>query len=363
MNKLRLLLPFFFFLGNEFSFAQNDTISLLFAGDVMGHGPMISAAKQADGSYDYDPFFAFVKPLIEQADFSIANLELTLPGNPPYTGYPMFRSPDVLATALKNAGFDMLVTSNNHANDGGLLGVTHTIDVLKSLDFYQTGTFKTQEERDIFYPLIVYIKGFKVVFLNYTYDTNGISDHAPSIVNRMDTAQVRRDFQIAKSLSPDFIIPIMHWGIEYQLKANEDQRFWAKKMAEWGADLIIGSHPHVVQPIENQVVKLPDGSEKTVTVAWSLGNFISNQTQPNTDGGIVFRAILTKGKGEKKARLADFGYSLVWRFIEKKGVKTTYIAVPVSEKFDKPEMAPAQKAAMEKFYNSTKSRLGGVREW
>ena len=363
MNGLRLLLPFIFLIEIPFAFAQTDTLRLLFAGDVMGHGPMISAARQADGTYNYDPFFVSVKPLIEQADFAIANLELTLPGKPPYTGYPMFRSPDVLADALKNAGFDMLVTSNNHSNDGGLIGVTHTIDVLRELGFYQTGTFKTLEERDIFYPLIVYVKGFKLVFLNYTYDTNGVPDHKPSIVNRMDTAQVRRDFMIAKSLAPDFIIPIMHWGIEYQLKPNGDQRFWAKKLMEWGADLIVGMHPHVVQPIENQEVEMPEGESKQVVTVWSLGNFISNQIQPNTDGGIVFQAILIKEKGAEKARLTDYGYSPVWRYVEKKGGKTTFIAVPVSENFTKPEMAAPQKAAMEKFQNSIKKQLSNVREW
>lgn len=363
MNRLQLLLPFLFLLKIKSATAQTDTLTLLFAGDVMGHGPMISAAKQADGTYNYDPFFAFVKPLVEGADLAIANLELTLPGKPPYTGYPMFRSPDVLANALKNAGFDMLVTSNNHSNDGGLVGVTHTIDVLRDLGFEQTGTFKNREDRDIFYPLIVYKKGFKLVFLNYTYDTNGIPDHPPSLVNRMDTAQVKRDFQIAKSLAPDFIIPIMHWGIEYQLKANADQVFWAKKMTEWGADMIVGMHPHVVQPIENQSVAMPDGSMKSVTVAWSLGNFISNQTGPNTDGGIVFRAVLTKEKGAEKARLAGSGYTPVWRFIEKKAGKTTYIAVPIAENFAKPVMPTAQKAAMEKFYISTKKRLSAAQEW
>ncbi len=363
MNKLGLLLPLVFLLKSQTVTGQTDTLSLLFAGDIMGHGPMISAAKQADGTYNYDPFFAFVKPLIEQADLAIGNLELTLPGKPPYTGYPMFRSPDVLADALKNAGFDMIVTSNNHSNDGGLLGVTHTIDVLRERDFIQTGTFKNQEDRDIFYPLIVYVKGFKLVFLNYTYGTNGIPDHPPSTVNRMDTAQVRRDFQIAKSLAPDFIIPIMHWGLEYQLKANPEQIFWAKKMTEWGADLIVGAHPHVVQPIENQQVAMSDGSTKIITVAWSLGNFISNQTGQNTDGGIVFRAILTKEKGAEKARLADSGYTPVWRFIEKKAGRTTYIAVPITDGFEKPEMSAGQKAAMEKFHNSTKKRLAESREW
>lgn len=362
MNRFRLLSLLFLLLKIASVEAQPDTLHLLFAGDVMGHGPMIQAAKTVDG-YDYDPFFEFIKPLISQADFAVANLELTLPGKPPYTGYPMFRSPDELAVGLKNAGFDMLVTSNNHANDGGLGGVTHTIDVLRELEIHQTGTFKTREERDIFYPKIVYIKSFKIVFLNATYDTNGLPDRPPSLVNRLDTAEMFRDFQIAKALGPDFIIPILHWGIENQLKPNDDQRFWASKFIEWGADLIIGAHPHVVQPIERQRVMLVDGSEKEVVVAWSLGNFISNQLQPNADGGIVFHAILTKKKGAEKAELTDFGFTPHWRFIQKTGDKTTYLSLPPDAADSVSGLREAHKTAMEKFYKQTRKQLFGVREF
>lgn len=362
MNLLRLLPLLFLLLKTVVAEAQTDTLHLLFAGDIMGHGPMIQAAKTADG-HDYEPFFEFISPVISRADFAVGNLELTLPGKPPFTGYPMFRSPDVLASALKSVGFDMIVTSNNHSNDGGLVGVTHTIDVLRELEIHQTGTFKTREERDIFYPKIVYVKGFKIVFLNATYGTNGVPDHAPSLVNRLDTAEIFRDFQIAKALAPDFIIPVVHWGLEYQLKANDEQRFWAKKLTEWGADLIVGAHPHVVQPIERQRVTLSDGTEKEIVVAWSLGNFISNQLQPNTDGGIVFHAILTKEKGAEKAKLADFGFTPHWRFIRKTGGKTTYLSIPPQAADQVPGLTEAAKISMEKFFKQTRKQLSGVREF
>jgi poly-gamma-glutamate capsule biosynthesis protein CapA/YwtB (metallophosphatase superfamily) len=362
MNKLRQLFCLFYLLKMNAASAQTDSLHLIFAGDIMGHGPMISAAKKADGSYNYDSFFKFVKPLLDEADFAIGNLELTLPGYGPYTGYPQFRSPDALADALKNAGFDMIVTSNNHSNDGGLNGVTHTIDVLREREFQQTGTFKNREERDIFYPLVLYIKGFKLVFLNYTYDTNGIPDHAPSIVNRIDSVEMKKDFAIARAFAPDFIIPIMHWGLEYQLKANNEQRFWANKMTEWGADMIVGMHPHVVQPIENQVVTLPDGSQKAVVTAWSLGNFISNQSGANTDGGIVFHAFLTKKKGAEKAELDDFGYSTVWRFMPKTNGKPDYFAVPTADRFLRPAMSEISRVALEKFEKLTTTRMGNVRK-
>lgn len=319
-----------------------DTIismNLLFGGDVMGHAPQITAAYNAESkTYDFNPCFKYVKPIIEDADMAIANLEVTLPGEGKYTGYPMFRSPDALADALKTAGFDMLVTANNHANDGGLKGVTHTIDKLKELDIIQTGTFKSQADRDKLYPLItrkmVDGKVVKLAFLNYTYGTNGVPDHKPSLVNLIDTAMIRRDVANAKSASPDAIIAVMHWGLEYQLDENKEQDAQAQFMANLGVDLIIGSHPHVVQPIKSLTAKLSNGKTKTVSVVYSLGNYISNQNQANTDIGLMVEVEMTKNTVTGKVSFATPSYIPIWRYIEttttKAGSKKTYYALPVS---------------------------------
>ena len=132
--------------------AQTDTLRLIFTGDIMGHAPQIQSAEVVKNKkYDYEPCFQYIKPILERADIAIGNLELTLPGKAPYTGYPMFRSPDDLAGALKDAGLDLLVTANNHANDSHALGVSHTVQTLRDHGFLQTGTFKNRRDRDAFY--------------------------------------------------------------------------------------------------------------------------------------------------------------------------------------------------------------------
>jgi len=204
------------FYTSSIAIAQDSTASLklLFVGDVMGHGPQIRSAELVKNkSYNYEPNFKYVAPIIEAADLAIGNLEVTLPGKPPYQGYPQFRSPDDLAKALRLAGFDMMVTSNNHSNDAGKNGVIETINTLKEYGFYQTGTFKNQKEKDWFYPLIVYKDNFKLAFLNYTYDTNGIPTRPPTVVNLIDSKKIEKDMEMARSLKPDAIIVLMHWGL------------------------------------------------------------------------------------------------------------------------------------------------------
>jgi len=282
---------------------------------------------------------------------------LTLPGKPPYRGYPQFRSPDELAYALRVSGFDLLVTSNNHSNDAGKIGVINTVSTLRNYNFYQTGTFKNSEERELFYPLIVYKNGFKLAFLNYTYGTNGLSTKEPTIVNLIDTTLIKKDMKIARQLKPDAIIVVMHWGLEYKLVESSKQRMLSKKIFEWGADLIVGSHPHVVQPIRQESMQ-----DKKVVVAYSLGNFISNQNKPNTDGGIIFETELIKDLKTGKVSLGQIHYIPVWRYIHKglKG-KPTYHVVPVSafekDKTNVLEMTEKDKKAMKDFVTKTRNHL------
>jgi len=190
--------------------AQEDSLihfKLLFVGDVMQHKPQIKAAEIiANESYDYESCFKYVSPIIKKADLAVGNLEVTLPGKPPYQGYPQFRSPDDLAKGLRFSGFDMMVTSNNHSNDAGKTGVINTIETLKNYGFYQTGTFKSQEERDLFYPLIVHKNNFQLGFLNYTYGTNGLKTKYPTVVNYIDTAIIKKDLALTNLINPDFTI-------------------------------------------------------------------------------------------------------------------------------------------------------------
>jgi len=292
-----------------------DTVTLICAGDIMCHKPQVVSA-QIDSSYDFTGWFQHIKPIISRADIAFANLETTLSSTGRYSGYPRFKSPDQLAYALKDAGVDALVTANNHSNDTGTKGVSHTIDVLKSIGLYQTGTFKDELEKELSYPLMIKLAGLKIALLNYTYDTNGIPTRFPSIVNLIDTIVIKKDIAVAKTLNPDLIISFMHWGYEYHPKPNLKQKRMAKMMIREGVDHIIGAHPHVVQPVINM-----DGH----LVAYSLGNLISNQRKKLTDGGIMVEITVVKEKGQ--TRLLEWQYIPVWRYINR-SKKPSYEIIP-----------------------------------
>ncbi len=345
--------------------AQTDTLRLLFAGDIMGHAMQIKSAEVSPGVYDYRPCFRYISPTLEKADLVLGNLELTLPGPPPYSGYPMFRSPDALGAALREAGFDVLVTANNHSNDARGRGVVSTIETLRRLGFQQTGTFKNQRERDLFYPLMIYRNGFKLALLNYTYGTNGIPTDPPTIVNMLDTALMAADLAEARARKPHFIIAFVHWGTEYQTEENASQRQLAHFLIRQGADLIVGAHPHVVQPIKVETVVLPDGSKRSAVVAYSLGNFISNQQKIGTDGGILFGVELLHREGVPRAEVGRYGYVPVWRYVHRNTQgKTTFFVLPAAKEVPS-DLAMPQEAigAMKRFLERMRVHLQGVEEW
>lgn len=344
-------------------FAQ-DKLKMIFVGDIMGHGPQIeSAAIEPNKLYDYSPCFRFIAPLLEQNDLAIGNLELTLPGKPPYTGYPTFKSPDELPLALRAAGFDLLVTANNHSNDGGLIGVQNTIKTLEKNGFYQTGTFIDSSHRAALYPLIVYKGNFKLAFLNYTYGTNGIPNHKPSVVNLIDEKAIKADIDAAKAHKPDAIITVVHWGDEYQLAENERQRALAQKMLSWGSTMVIGAHPHVVQPIKNYPLQETNGATRNGLVVYSMGNFISAQTKTYTDIGLMVEIELEKKNGGQESAtnvqppavsngqpaisspqtvISKVEYIPVYRYIYRPAAgKPVYMTVPVAA-FENGEMQALQ---------------------
>lgn len=340
--------------------AQNDTLSLLFVGDVMGHTPQITSAYDpVSKTYNYHPVFEYVKPIISKADLAFANLEVTLPGEGPYKGYPQFRTPDALAPALKEAGFDVIVTANNHSNDAGKKGVLQTIETIKSQGFYQTGTFNNQAEKDSYYPLLMYKNGFSLAILNYTYGTNGLPDVYPTVVNRIDEDLIQKDMQKAMSYNADAIIVLIHWGEEYQLNESKTQNALASKIFDWGADLIIGAHPHVVQPIKTENRIQSDGTQKKVLITYSLGNFISNQTKLNTDGGLMFEIDLVRNQTDRKVYIGEHHYIPVWRYIERSNGKNTYRILPISamEGANILSLPAKDKAAMYKYATTTRNHL------
>lgn len=320
MNKLYLFITFLLVFTAQ---AQLDTarVKFLFVGDVMQHGGQIAGAYNASkDAYDYRDCFQFVKPIVQQADIAIANLEVTHAGKP-YKGYPQFSAPPELSEALVDAGFNVIITANNHSCDGGAKGVVKTLDVLDKLGVQHTGTFRNKAERDKNYPLMIEKSGMKVAVLNYTYGTNGLSVAPPLIINYIDSAIMKADFKKAKNLGADLIVCTLHWGTEYQSLPSAYQKHWEKYCYELGADMVIGSHPHVIQPVEVKTVQ----NEKKVT-AWSLGNFVSNQRDRYKNGGLILE--VEAQKINEATKIATVNHRFAYVFPRQEAVVKPYYILP-----------------------------------
>jgi poly-gamma-glutamate synthesis protein (capsule biosynthesis protein) len=357
-------------------------MKLSFVGDIMGHENQLYAAvgdpskmkSKNMSDFSYETCFRYVQPILEEADLVIGNLELTLSNKGRYTGYPMFRSPNSLATYLKKAGFDLLTTCNNHSNDGLKYGVINTIEVLDSLGIQHTGTFKNQAERDSLYPLIVEkeVDGttFRLAFINYTYATNGVRTREPCVVNLIEQNQIYKDIVSAKAAKPDLIIAIMHWGKEYQLDEHKSQVAYTNFLWENGVDVVIGTHPHVIQPIKTDTIWEVDSTDfREVLVTYSLGNFISNQYRPNTDVGLIFELELVKNSQTNKTIIGKYNYIIAWRYIQgrydsnlREGFDWKYAVLPVSAFEDNPkqyfDMTDSQVKAMQAVTKKMRTHLG-----
>lgn len=323
MLKHNFLLILFALLSNNIQAQSDSTMTLLFAGDIMGHdAQIISAFDSSSNSYDYESVFAPLKETINKADFAIANLELTLAG-PPYKGYPQFSSPDDLAVALKNSGFDALVTANNHSVDRGGKGIIRTVDMLDSLDIKHTGTFRNQADKDSLNLMILQNDFLKVGILNYTYGTNGLIAPEPTSVNLIDLYKMINDIDSSLNKGLDKLIVVVHWGLEYQTHPNQNQKDIAAFLFNKGVDIIIGSHPHVLQKMEYHA---KSDSNKETLIAYSMGNFVSNQRKRGTDGGTMIQFTLSKEDGEVKVK--DQGYILTWVDKKREGNKDKFLIYP-----------------------------------
>lgn len=330
MNK-KIYLSILFFCLTLAGSAQGtgfteQKVTLLFMGDIMGHDEQIwSAEDRVNHTYNYDEVFSHIEPLISEADIAIANFEVTLAG-PPYKGYPQFSSPPAIAAACKKAGIDCLVTANNHAADRSVKGIEETIFRLDSLGIPHTGTFLNQASRDSLQPLILRKNGISIALLNYTYGTNGIKVPWPVIVNTLDKDMVTRDIEKAQNLNPDFIILFLHWGTEYDTVPSKVQTDLARYFFSKGADLIIGSHPHVLQKM---VWLKNDTLPGNKAVVYSLGNFVTNQRKSKTDGGSMVRIELTREDNSMK--ITDAGYYLTWVYTPIVKYRKKFYILPCSE--------------------------------
>ena len=320
-------------LENTAPAATQSSITVTFAGDIMTHGPQIRSALQpSTGTYNFNPVFKPISSIISASDFSIANLETTCAGkNKNYSGYPTFNSPEAILPALKNAGFDVLTTANNHCMDRGFYGIQKTIAYLDSNKLLHTGTFADSTRKNS----ILYLKknNITLAVIACTYGTNGITVPTDKsfAVNLIDINQIQTEIAEARKNGADFVAVVTHFGTEYQRDPNDMQKTTAQSLANAGADMIIGSHPHVVQPIEQLIATRADGSTGSAIVAYSLGNFISNQRDRYQDSGILLQLKLTKITGENAANsISSLDYLPVWVRRWPSGGKNRYAVLPVN---------------------------------
>ncbi len=309
---------------------QFVTIRIAAVGDLLMHIPVINDAAIGSGRYDFTHQFEAIRPLIEEADIAIANLETTFTGpQVPYHGFPRFNAPDDLAHSLVDVGFDVITTANNHSLDGGIDGLDRTLDVLDDAGLQATGTFRSS---DPVAPLLVEREGLQIGILNYTYGTNGLPlpVDRPEAVNLIDTSRILRDVTALRSA--DLIVVALHFGHEYHRTPSAEQIALVDTLHAAGVDIILGAHPHVLQPAEQ---KRPD----RFTI-YSMGNFLSNQRKRYQDAGVIVDLLVTFDRLSGK-RWIDATLHPTW--VERTGGPpgSRYRILPIAATLEDPTISEA----------------------
>ena len=263
-------------------------------GDLMVHKKQLAVAKRSDGSYDFHDQYALIAGSLADADYTLANLETTVGRyrSLDYSGYPMFNTPESLLETVKDAGVDFLTLANNHMLDRYFEGLMNTVSWVEQYGFDFGGANRSPEERNA--AKVVYVNGIGIGLLCYTQMTNGMESYCNSAVeeyavNYLRKADFAADVQRLRDAGADVVIALPHWGEEYRRKPEPNTVALAKLMIASGVDVILGSHPHMVQPVEFVEAQTPEGGTRTGLVAYSLGNFISNMSVRHTDSGIILQ--------------------------------------------------------------------------
>lgn len=333
------------------------TISLVMVGDMLLHTPVEESALQEDGKYNFDAIFANTRSQIQVADIALVNQEVIIGGEElGISGYPCFNAPYEAGDALVNAGFDVICHATNHALDQGKKGVKNCLNFWKN-SYPETtvlGINQSQEAQDSIY--IYEQDGIQIAILNYTYGTNGIEipSDMPYAVNLLNEEKVTADIKKAEELA-DFTVVCPHWGTEYELGISAEQEKWTELFLENGVDLVLGTHPHVIEPIE-LLVDEETGNE--MLVYYSLGNFV-NWTASSGEGianrmvgGMAVVTIGQETNGE--GFILDYGVTAVVCHLEEgtNGV-TTYPLSKYSEELAEKNKIIAQDSNFSKEYCTT----------
>lgn len=347
--------------------------SLLAVGDTMVYNSQLTAQYDVSSAkYNFNNNFEYVKKYVEEADYSMVNLETTLTGNKVYrySSSPKFNSPDELADGLKYAGFDLISTANNHAYDKGYLSIKNTLATLKDKNFDVVGTRENSDERFI----VKKINGINVGVTSYSYgriigdnkylNDVKISDEYKNSINIFDSTSVDRAFNninytLKNMKDTDLQVVYLHWGDKYSLKENTFQKKLAQKLCDAGVDVIIGSHPHVVQPVTT--IKSSDNKHETV-VAYSLGNFLSNQSRDQfsqyTEDGLMLNIDISKSNGGD-AKVDKVTCIPTWlnKYYNSKTAKYVYEIIPIASKSELDKIDNLSESKLKKSYKNTASKV------
>lgn len=298
-------------------------ICLAAVGDNLLHNTVSSSCKTADGGFDFTPLYRKIAPFAQKADVAFINQEVPLAGE--VGAYPLLSAPTQVAAALKETGFTVVNLASNHALDKGQKGLLTSIEAVGAQGFDAVlGCFASAEEAGV--PALVEKQGITLGFLSYTYGTNGIAVPAdkPYLVSLIDEEKIQSDMQALRPQC-DALIVSLHWGLEYQLTPSDAQRALGQKVADWGADVIIGHHPHVLQPVE--MLTRADGGQ-TLCV-YSLGNFVSGQHKMNTMLGGLLWCEMVFTPGERGVAFEKAGVVPLVTHYEGKG--RSYDIIPLSD--------------------------------
>lgn len=361
-----------------------STATVINVGDILIHGPVINGAKNGDGSYDFSPVFKYTNSFFTNADLAVANLEVTLGGTESgnYRGYPTFNCPDSIVDAAKNGGVGLLLTANNHCYDTGLYGIKRTVQTVRAKGLPSIGT---RDSEDIKTYTVKEVDGVNIGMACYTYENscatagrksiNGmiVAEEGNNLISsfsydRIDDFYAEAESVIAdmKSGGADAIVFYMHWGEEYHLKENTWQDKIAQKLCDLGVDIIVGGHPHVLEPLD--YLTSSDGTH-TCVCAYSLGNFVSNQRQglisaistAHTEDGAMFSFTFDK-YSDGKTVLSAVDVIPTWVNRYQKGNGTNlYTVVPLNNKTDGSALyglSGTASTSCQNSYERTKSVLG-----
>ena len=350
---------------------QDVSVRIRATGDIMFHPSQLDGAYDyTTDTYDFENSFKAIRDIIREADISIANFEGTTAGNEiyAYQGYPLFNAPDEALDAIKNAGFDILSTANNHSLDTRKAGIIRTIEQIKARGMEPIGTFAEKPETRV---LIKDVKGIKFAFLAYTEMVNGLEsvlapEDLDTMVNIINETKMKEDIIFAKEQDADVIIAVLHWGDEYSRVQAQRQEILADMLFRSGVDIILGSHPHVIQPTQTL-----DYDGKTKFVAYSMGNFISNQrvetlvpygltehVSKYTEDGIIIDIEIEKKGSTKEVSIENINYIPLWVY---KGVKENgtaeHVVYPIMDYIESAELDEDSKARMSRSYADTMAQM------